>query len=106
MKGFFSHSTADYNTEFEDICIFKIKELIPDIQIINPKDILIPIYIKVNQLIKLENEVYFPIINKCDILIAAPCWNRFNLRGRFSEGVRLEIEYALTQNKKVYELRK
>ena len=103
-KAFYAHSTNDYNTEFESLAILQIKRLLKDIEIINPKDLPKPEHIKNNQLYKLEHEVYFPIINKCDVLIATRCWNRINKRGKFSEGVLLEINYALAQNKKVYEL--
>jgi len=49
----------------------------------------------------LERKFFFPLIDDCDCVIAAPAWNHHR-RGMFTDGVIIEIKYALSIGKKVF----
>jgi len=94
-KGYFSFATTDYNTEYELLCLEKIKELYPNHEIINPKNITIPDEDKEklkgnykNFILKME-KYFFPVIKICDLLIVAK-----NKNGKLYGGVQKEIDYA------------
>lgn len=56
-----------------------------------------------------EKQYFFPLIDKCDIFFMAPVNNEFNKdgskrrdKGLLTEGVKIEVLYALAIGKKVY----
>ena len=49
----------------------------------------------------LERKYYFPIIDRCDFVIAAEAWNHPR-RGKYTTKVIVEMEYALLKGKKVF----
>lgn len=96
-KIYFGHSVLDYNTEFENNCLNKIRELYPGCEIINPRDIEIEDEDKNPRdyatFMKQMKKYYFPAIKTCDLLIVAK-----TLRGKISPGVQKEIEFAKENN--------
>lgn len=102
---YFSHSKPDYNTEYELNCINEIKNRYPDAEIINPKDIKIsdndkvPLSGRYNYFMKMMSKYYFSEIDKCDLLIVAK-----SKSGKYSSGVKKEIEYANSINKSIEDL--
>ena len=94
-KIYYSHATEHYNTEYELLCLEKIKELYPNHEIINPRDIIIPDEDKEklkgnynNFILKME-KYFLPLINKCNLLIVSK-----NKSGKLYGGVKKEIEHA------------
>jgi len=101
---FFARSKSDYGTPYELSWIDGIKEAWPDGEIIpfpeiSPEDIEIE---KRLGILFIERKYFFPLIFDCDILVCAPVWNKVirEKRGKYSLGVRLEIEYGLELGKK------
>ena len=101
---YFSHAIADYNTDYENQCIELIKKTYPDCVIHNPKDldkILKENYVILGTEFAKFRAYFIPEINKCDILIAAPVFNKENKKGEFLSGTQKEITYALDKGKDV-----
>lgn len=93
VKIYFAHPKDTYDTEYELLCIERIKKLYPLKEIVNPKDIEIPDNEKnprgyAEFMVQMQ-KYYFPAIDCCDLLIAAKTRN-----GKISGGVRKEIEHA------------
>lgn len=102
MKIFFAHSMSDYDTPYEEQLLTYINKNFYECEIINPRDINNDINIEDRKkgLRYNEEKHFFPIIDSSDIVIAAPRCN--NEKGwQFTIGVVIEIEYALSKNKKV-----
>lgn len=105
MIIYFSHSMADYNSEYEKLCLEIISKKFNNSIIINPKDSGIKdkkgIY---------ENH-FFKIIDKCDVVFCAPLFNnkyKYNkdnkknkIMSNFTLGVIKEVDYSLKNGIKV-----
>lgn len=101
---YFAHCTADYNTEYEKLCIDKIKNDYPDSVIINPADISKNIDAEQDgDFWSIEKNYFFPEIDKSDIVVIVKCWNDRSWRGRYTPGVIAEIKYARDLGKKILE---
>lgn len=105
---FFAHSVQDYNTEYERLCLEKLEEWYPKdkgYEIINPADIfkMIPKKDIKKGFWYIENTYYFPMILKSELSIVAKCWNDIAWRGRYTPGVRAEIDFARNNYKKILE---
>jgi hypothetical protein len=102
MKIYFGHPTGTYNTEYETLCLEKIKELYPGegIEIVNPRDIKIAEEDKNPRgyaaYIKQMDKYYIPELDKCDLLMVAK-----TKKGKISPGVQKEIAHMIIKGKKV-----
>ena len=97
FKIYFAHSMRDYDTEYELMCLNKIKELYPNAYIINPKEIVVnkedknP---KTYEEFKKQLEKYFyPLIKNCNIIIGAATKNN-----KITAGVKKEFGFAMANN--------
>ncbi len=105
MKIYFAHSTSDYNTEYESSCLQKIKNEYPDDEIIKPKDIVISnedkkkLMGKHQDYISMMKKYHFPEIDNCELLISF----KQSKSKKYSNGVKLEIEYAEQNEIKILE---
>lgn len=109
MKIFFGRSLLDYNSQYDVEWIKGIKDAWPDSEIIE-----FPIIeegdkhkIYGTKLREIEEKYFFPLIRECDLLVCVPLWNydKENMRtkrGKYTEGVRMEIEYGLNLGKKTF----
>lgn len=106
---FFSHSKEDYGSEYERLCIEKIKSDYPGCIIINPWDIIKSLSkddkgeLKKLNFWMVEQKYFYPEIDKCDMVIVARCWNHRRWRGRYTPGVIAEMKYAQKIGKKILE---
>lgn len=106
-KIYFVHSMCDYGTEYEKACLVRLLEDFPGAKIINPASIKAP---KIDENKGFEEAVrdnlvkyYFPYIEDSDLIVAAPAWNHSRLRGQYTLGAKMEIEYAKSIGKRVIE---
>jgi len=119
MKIYFAHTIKDYDSKYEDKCIFIIKEEFGnDINIINPNNFddiknCKNKYLSISkcnniEVVKKHNyktfisemDIFYNKIEKCDILVAFP----YSKTGNFSAGVKKEIQYAENIGVKVYKM--
>lgn len=118
MVIFFAHCKDDYGTEYEKLCIEKIRSEYPGSIIIDPKDIWdkIPEEDKKEKKRKrdgkemekenfwiLESKYFFPEIFRSDFMVATRCWTNKSYRGKYSGGVLAEIRYAQEIGKRILE---
>ncbi len=113
MKIFFARFQTDFGSEYEKTWIDIINETWPGCEIIKfPHREEIDNWISNNRIKnpiwewsiwKEEERFFFPLIDSCDILVAAPIWGGGNRKntGKFSLLVDLEIKYALNKGKRV-----
>ena len=96
MKVYFAHAISDYNDEFEKEKIEQIKGLFvytktsDELEIINPRYIEAPKdggYFSYKKNLK---NIFFPLIDKCDILF----FSRKSKSNKITNGVQEEINYA------------
>lgn len=107
IKIYIAYSKADYNTEYEQELIAKIKALYPDVKnedIINPKTVIMSEEDNKKDLIFQEWKYYCSLMNKCQVIVAAKCHNDIVWKGRYTPGVRWEIGYARRTGKIIVEL--
>jgi len=102
---FFARSKPDLRTLYESSWIDNIKEAWPNGEIIpfpeiDHEDLEIERKLGI---LYIERKYFFPLIDDCDIMVCAPAWNKVTRekRGKYTLGVRLEIEYGLELGKKV-----
>ncbi len=112
---FFAHCISDYGSEYERLCIEKIKSDYPDSIIINPADIIKGLSEEDKNNLKknlkknsanfwvIEQKYFYPEIDRSNIMIVARCWNDRSWRGRYTPGVIAEIKYAKKMGKKILE---
>lgn len=113
-KTFLGRAYADYGTAYEKECIETVKIEHQGTEIIQLPNIEELDHDKQNikygaGLFNKERDHFFKLINDCDIFICAPIDNEYNKdgskrkdKGKLSEGVRIEVLYALSIGKKVY----
>jgi hypothetical protein len=109
---YFAHSYVDYDTDYEQFCIDKIKKWcdnnhIYPYHIFNPKDVYISEVIHKKSFkrygefkhyeYKILKKYFYPLIDESDIVIVA----KKNGKNDYSSGVKKEIEYAESINKQV-----
>lgn len=104
MSIFFARSFVDFGSEYEKYWKEKIYDKYEGCSIIElPKDKIpnIPMYGVV--LFEWEKEFLFPLVDSCDIIFTIPSENvkYMKYKGKFSQGVVLEIAYGLLTGKKV-----
>lgn len=109
IKIFFGRSYLDYNSQYESDWIKGIKDTWPDSDIIE-----FPIIEEADRhkifgkkLRYIEEKYFFPLIRECYLMVCIPLWNynKENIRtkrGKYTEGVRMEIEYGLSLDKKTF----
>lgn len=113
IKIFPARAYIDYNTEYEEEYINSLKERYPDSDIIelpNLDDLHKDKSARFGVgLFNKERDHFFKLIDDCDILTVARINNEFNKdmsrrndKGKLSEGVKDEILYCLSINKRVY----
>lgn len=100
LEIYFAHAIVDYNTEYEDLYIKTINQFYNNCIIHNPKDINEVIDKKTPEIGRFKL-YFFPIIDTCDIVIAAPVFNDDRRRGKFLSGTTREMIYAIKNNKSV-----
>lgn len=92
MTIYFGHEKRSYDTEYELLCIERIKELHPLEEIVNPKDIEIPDKNKspsgYTEFLE-QMKYYLSVLSSCNLLVVAK-----TRTGKISAGVRKEIDYA------------
>jgi hypothetical protein len=111
LKIYFAHSIYDLNTEYEKLCLNRIREEFKnkDIEIINTKamlgkeDKLALIHKRRSKkrMAVISKMSYF--IEQCDLMVCAKTWNNLMYRGIYGEEVLLEIDYGLRLGKKIME---
>jgi len=91
---------ADYNTGYESLIEEKIKQTFDGAEIINPKNIKSPKVYSSPLFYKLLDKWleshFYPEINKCDLFVYCK-----NSKGKITYGVKKELEYAVSIDKKV-----
>lgn len=99
MKIFFAHSMRDYGTDKEMLWLDNVSKFYPGAEIINSRDIsnIINDNDRMRGLKYVEKKYFFPIIDNCDMIIAAPSW----VMKRFTIGVVVEMKYAVSKSKKI-----
>lgn len=99
---YFARSMKDYGTAYEKQWIDNISDNVIDIseaiKQIRKED---KYKVYGEDLYTVELKYFFPLIDKCDYVVAAPAWNHLR-RGKFTAGVVIEIQYALSIGKKVF----
>lgn len=99
MKIFFTHSMYDYGSDKEMSWLVYLNKFYPGAEIINSRDISDTINDGDRKcgLKYVEEKYFFPLIDNCDLVIAASSWGL----KRFTIGVVIEMKYAIMKNKKV-----
>lgn len=103
VKIYFAHAIVDYDSEYEDLCIKTINKFYKNCTINNPKEMNMVIEKELPEITKFKL-YFFPAIDECDIVIAAPAFNHPTKKGRFPSGTIKEMMYALKINKPVIAL--
>lgn len=104
---FFARAMQDYGTGYEKVWMDNINEAFSPCEIVDFDEVKKRISradrnkIYGKELYEFELKYFFPWIDKCDYIVAAPAWNHVR-KGKYTAGVIIEIEYALGIGKKVF----
>lgn len=106
VKVFLGRAKVDYGSKYENCCIEKVKEKWEGCEIIEFPDIGKDLE-RGKNFFMVEREIFFPLIDNCDVFVALPVCNELDVkgvekRGTLSTGVRYEIKYAQSIGKPVY----
>lgn len=106
---FFARAMQDYGTDYEQTWVENINEAFEQCKIVDFEEVKkrisnvdkYKIYGK--ELYEFELKYFFPLIDQSDYVVAAPAWNHIR-KGKYTAGVIIEIEYAISVGKKVFGL--
>lgn len=92
MRVFYSHPIKLYGTATEGREVALIEKEFPGCEVVNPSA-------HQAEAKGRETEYYLGLVGSCDVLVFS------RLYGNVTEGVKPELDYALSKGKPVYELR-